>query len=83
MSGLARTSVLRGIQTMRSSGPHPTVGGRWAMVSPVMSLPITAKSPVTSSRMSGQPFRHEVVAPLAWGSGPRRRRIMVRVSNYS
>jgi hypothetical protein len=33
--------------------------------------------------MSGQPFRHEVVAPLAWGSGPRRRRIMVRVSNYS
>src|ERR1039457_4642255 len=53
ISDLARTSVLRGIFTMRSSGPQLAVCGSLS-VTEVMSVPIMAKSPLSSSQMSGQ-----------------------------
>lgn len=62
---------------MRSSGPQPAVGGRWFTDLSVMSMPITAKSPDSSSKMSGHPLRAMVCAPLAWGSGPILRRNIV------
>ena len=34
-----------------------------------MSMPMTAKSPLASSQISGQPRQAGVCAPLAWGSG--------------
>jgi len=77
ISGFAKTSVLRGIQTIRSSGPHPTVGGKCAIPRAVMSIPMTAKSPDSNARISGQPLSAEVFVPSAWGSGPRRRKNMM------
>ncbi|MBL9185839.1 MAG: hypothetical protein JNK23_00030 [Opitutaceae bacterium] len=79
MSGFANTKVLRGIQTIRSSGPQPTVAGKRAKARAVMSMPMTAKSPDSSSRMSGQPFAAAVIAPFAWGSGPSRRMNMKKL----
>lgn len=73
ISFFASTNVFRGIQTTRSSGPHPAEAGRFGMASPVMSRPMTAKSPESSSKISGQPPRQGVCAPLACGSGPSRR----------
>src|SRR5438477_13124066 len=35
-----------------------------------MSAPMTAKSPLSSSQMSGQPLHPAVFAPPACGSGP-------------
>ena len=55
MSRLAFTRRLRGRRTIRSSGPQPAVGGSFGRTASVMSMPITAKSPLSSSQMSGQP----------------------------
>jgi len=75
MSDLARTSVFRGMRTMRSSGPQPAVGGSIPAAS-VMSAPITAKSPSASSKMSGQPEQPTDFAPFSCGSEPSLRRNM-------
>lgn len=74
MSCLAFTRRLRGKRTIRSSGPQPAVGGNFALASVVMSMPMTAKSPLSSSQMSGQPWHAAVLAPLACGSRPILRR---------
>jgi hypothetical protein len=62
------------MRTIRSSGPQPAVGGSEPMAPAVMSMPITAKSPLASSQMSGHFSRAMVWAPPACGSGPMRRR---------
>ena len=62
------------MRTMRSSGPQPAVGGRCALAASVMSIPMTAKSPLASSQMSGQPRRAMVRTPPACGSAPILRR---------
>jgi len=54
MSFRAWTSVFLGIRTIRSVGPHPLPEGRLPLASAVMSAPMTAKSPPSSSNMSGQ-----------------------------
>ena len=54
LSARAATSSRRGMRTTRSSGPHPEPGGSWPCAASVMSAPITAKSPQSISRMSGQ-----------------------------
>jgi hypothetical protein len=59
---------------MRSSGPHPALEGKFFADDPVISMPMIAKSPDLSSKISGQPLSAMVCAPLACGSGPRRRR---------
>ena len=53
MSRLAFTSRLRGRRTIRSSRPQPAVGGNFGIAAAVMSIPIMAKSPLSSSQMSG------------------------------
>jgi hypothetical protein len=45
----------------------------------VMSIPMIAKSPDSSSKMSGQLLSAIVCAPLACGSGPIRR---LNMANY-
>ena len=62
------------MRTMRSSGPHPAVGGNFGLAASVMSMPITAKSPLASSQMSGQLLSAIVCLPFACGSGPILRR---------
>ena len=74
MARLAFTNRFRGRRTIRSSGPQPAVGGSLVIAASVMSMPITAKSPLASSQMSGQPEQPEVCAPLACGSSPILRR---------
>jgi len=64
------------MRIMRSSGPHPAVGGNFDLAASVMSMPMIAKSPDSSSKMSGQPRQPTVLAPLACGSGPSLRRNM-------
>jgi DNA-binding phage protein len=82
ISRLAPMSILRGMRTTRSSGPHPAVANICALASSVMSTPIMAKSPDESSRMSGHPWRDAVCCPFAWGSCPRRRK-NIWTCNYS
>lgn len=76
MSGLARTSVLRGTSMMHSSGPQLASAGRWLAASAVIFRPIRAKLPDSNSKMSGQPYAPGVCAPSACGFGPSRLRIM-------
>ena len=64
MSDLAFTKRFRGMKTIRSSGPHPAVGGNFTLALSVMSMPITA-NPSASSQMSGQPWQPTDCAPLA------------------
>jgi len=70
MSRFASTSRLRGMRTIRSSGPHPAVAGSLDFAASVMSMPIMAKSPFESSQMSGQLQRATVCLPFLCGSGP-------------
>jgi hypothetical protein len=74
ISRLAPINKFRGIKMIRSSGPQPAVAGSLAIASDVISMPIIAKSPLFSSKISGQPLQPTVRAPLACGSGPMRRR---------
>ena len=62
------------MKTIRSSGPQPAVGGNFDLAMSVTSMPITAKSPDSSSKMSGQLLRAIVCLPFACGSGPILRR---------
>jgi hypothetical protein len=71
--GLAPMSVLRGITTILSSGPQLAPGGNWPMAFGVMSFPIKAKSPDSSSKTSGHPLNPGVCVPLRCGSGPNLR----------
>jgi len=73
MSGLARTNVFLGIFTIRSSGPQLAVAGIRASAMAVMSGPMTAKSPPSSSQISGQPLNAGVWIPPTCGSGPNLR----------
>lgn len=88
MSDFASTRIRRGTRTMRSSGPQPAVAGRRSLAASVISIPMMAKSPSSSSQMSGQFSKAGVLWPLACGSGPmRRRKVMaffgvVRVLEY-
>lgn len=68
---------------MRSSGPQLAVGGSFRFAA-VMSIPMMAKSPETSSKMSGQPRAPAVRAPLACGLGPilRRNIAMKRINAF-
>jgi hypothetical protein len=77
MSGLAPTSVLRGITMILSSGPQLAPGGNWPMVSEVTSFPIMAKSPVSSSKISGHPLSPADCAPFKCGFGPNLRKNML------
>jgi DNA-binding XRE family transcriptional regulator len=74
MSRLAFINRLRGRRTIRSSWPQPAVSGNFGIADAVMSMPMAAKSPLSSSQMSGQPSQATLCVPLACGSGPRRRR---------
>jgi len=76
MSGLARTSVFRGIAIIRSSGPQVAFGGSSLMISEVTSRPMMMKSPFSRSKISGQPSRPGVCVPPACGSGPSLRKDM-------
>jgi DNA-binding XRE family transcriptional regulator len=58
------------MRMMRSSGPQPAVAGSFALVASVMSMPMTAKSPLASSQMSGQLQSAIVCLPFSCGSGP-------------
>src|SRR5439155_18241734 len=62
---------------IRSSGPQLADTGSFPARS-VISPPITAKSPVSSSKMSGQPLHPAVFAPPACGSEPSLRMKIVR-----
>jgi len=73
ISDFARTNVFLGILTIRSSGPQLADGGN-LLAADVMSVPITAKSPLSSSQISGQPTRAYVCAPFECGSWPSLRR---------
>ena len=73
---LRLSHTVQGIRTMRSSGPQPAPVGKCAAHSPVISTPIIAKSPDSSSKISGHPWSAGVRAPSACGSGPSRLRIM-------
>ena len=72
MSPLAFTRRLCGRRTIGSSGPQPAVGGSNGLAALVMSMPMMAKSPFSSSQMSGHPSHATLFAPLACGSGPSR-----------
>lgn len=63
------------MRTIRSSGPQLADGGSFEAAS-VMSMPMTAKSPDSSSQISGQLRSAIVRAPFACGSGPILRRNM-------
>lgn len=78
MSAFASTSVFRGILTIRSSGPQLADGGSGSATSE-MSVPMTAKSPPSSSQISGHPWHANVRAPSACGSGPSR---LINIPNY-
>jgi hypothetical protein len=65
------------MRTILSPGPHPAVGGKHALAASVMSAPIIAKSPESSSRMSGQLLAApQRFAPVP-GSGPSLRKIFI------
>lgn len=81
MSWRALTRIFRGTRTILSSAPQPAEGGKCGRINSVSSIPIMAKSPVESSKMSGHPLPPADVAPFACGSGPRRRAIMARHIN--
>ncbi len=68
------TNTVRGNRTIRSSGPQPAVIGSFARAASVMSMPMMAKSPSSSSQMSGQPSHAALLAPLECGSVPILRR---------
>lgn len=74
MCRLAFTRRLRGRRTIRSFGAHPAEGGSFPIAAAVMSAPIMAKSPSSSSQMSGQPRQPEHGNPLDCGSLPNLRR---------
>jgi hypothetical protein len=74
MSDLASTSVFRGSKTIRSSGPQPADSGNREAAVAVMSLPMMAKSPEVSSKMSGQLRAAHRGAPSACGPGPSLRK---------
>ena len=75
MSPRAITSVRRGTRTMRSPGPQPASAGNEPAAEAVMSEPMMAKSPVASSKMSGQ--LRPPAQRVRSGEGPSRRRIIV------
>jgi hypothetical protein len=52
---------------MRSSEPQPALGGKCFTDDSVISMPMIAKSPEASPKMSGQPSSAAVFAPFAWG----------------
>ena len=64
------------MRMMRSSGPQLAEAGSFGAASAVMSMPMIAKSPDSSSNISGQLLSATVCAPFACGSGPSLRRIM-------
>src|ERR1043165_5573575 len=74
MSDFALRRRFRGMKTILSSGPQLAEGGNLDAETSVISMPMIAKSPDSSSKMSGQLLRATVVAPLACGSGPSLRR---------
>ena len=62
---------------IRSSCAHPADEGKYAIASTVMSWPMMAKSPPSSSRMSGHPDELDDCLPPSCGSGPILRRIFI------
>ena len=73
MSRFAPIKIRRGIRTIFSSGPQFAPKANFPIATPVMSAPMTAKSPLSSSKMSGQPYKPGVFWPLACGSIPSLR----------
>lgn len=78
MKGFAASKTFRGRTTIRSSGPQPASEGSFAFAASVISAPITAKSPLSSSNMSGQ-NNAEVHAFIAFAPGPILRMNMLGI----